>query len=523
MESPFKDILYTNIAPSDSQCQTIRGFLVAPREEISALTDEIVSTQALLEALTQRRAALEELVSAHLALVSPIRRLPADVIQEIFVACLPSGQNSVMSEQDAPLLLCHICRAWRSLAFCMPRLWAALHVAVPSKDDMPAMNEAVNGWLSRSGILPLSISVGAPRRFEYDVSTLLQTLISFSPRWKHIRFMFPIYDSFSPLASLSPADVPILKTLALKGFHWNASTPDPGTLSNHLGFIGTASLRSVSIPAGAPDSTLIPFRWEHLRQLSFRGGAAFIAADVALTILQKCPLLEMLSFSLRAGNVSPAPATLCHMEYLRDLYVFERVPQTSDFFAHIIAPNLAHLEYASLGSDLPFTPMLSSSRFLDGLCLKGSRVPVTSLLDTLALIPTIRRLLLRNEPVILPARTQDPLFISLLNRGTPEAAGILCPNLERIELVNFHAMSDKTLLEFVQARPRLSNVRVRFHRVREIDIIPPLQPVIDEGLEVSLHYQDRARRLRMRVYSPSEALERHDADWMPSPPSDFWS
>ncbi|KAJ7724954.1 hypothetical protein DFH07DRAFT_854492 [Mycena maculata] len=519
MESPFKDILYTNIAPSDSQCQTIRELLVGPHQEIANLTDEIVATQALLEALAQRRAALEEFVSAHLALVSPIRRLPADVMQEIFVACLPSGQNSVMSEQDAPLLLCHICNAWRSLALSTPRLWASLHIVLPSMDEMPSINETVNGWLSRSGILPLSISVAAPRRFEYDLSTLLQTLIGFSPRWNHIRFNLPTYNSFSPLASLSPADVPILQTLVLKGFNWTYDSP--GTPNNHLGFMGTSSLRSLQIPNGRLTSTLLS-HWEHLRRLSFRNSTAVVSADEALTILRKCPLLEMLSLHLTGGNVPPV--TPCHMEYLRDLNVVERSTMpTSNIFQHIIAPNLAHLEYRSsmAGSDLPFTAMLSSSRSLEGLSLK-SRVPTTSLLHTLALIPNLRRLLL-NEPV-LPSGEYDPLFMSLLNRPAPEAGGVLCPKLECIHLILSH-VADQALLEFIQARadssfgtaPRLSRVRVSFQREQEIDIIPPLRRLIDEGLEVSLRYLE----LRGRQYSPSDALERHDQDWFPSP--DFWS
>ncbi|KAJ7724950.1 hypothetical protein DFH07DRAFT_261913 [Mycena maculata] len=524
MQSPFKNILYTNTAPSDSQCQTIRDFLVAPREEIAALTDEIVTTQALLDALTQRRAAVEEFVSAHLALVSPIRRLPADVMQEIFAACLPSDRNSVIDEQDAPLLLCHTCRSWRILALSTPRLWASLHIVLPLEDDLPSMNEAVNGWVSRSGILPLSISIAAPGygSSSYHPSTLFHTLMALSPRWRHISFNLPFYDSFGPLASISPADVPVLQTLVLKGFNWASSTFYSGTPSIHLGFIGTASLRSVSIPAGAPDSTLTPFRWEHLRRLCFQPSNASVSADKALTILHKCPLLEMLSLHLTGRDSPPAPATLCHMEYLRDLHVFEGVAQTSNIFQHIVAPNLAHLEYSGRGPDLPFTAMLPSSRSLEGLSLTA-RVQTNSLLHTLALIPNLRRLLIQLEPV----GEFDSLFISLLNRPIPEAGGILCPNLECIHLNLFHVMSDQALLDFIRTRadsslgtaPRLSRVRVVFQREQEIDIIPPLQRFIDEGLEVSLQYR-KPQRVR-RPYSPSDALERHDQDWFLSP--DFWS
>ncbi|KAJ7646476.1 hypothetical protein FB45DRAFT_712843, partial [Roridomyces roridus] len=50
-------------------------------------------------------------VDSHTALVSYPRRLPVDIVREIFVACLPAHRNAVMSAQEAPLLLSRICSA----------------------------------------------------------------------------------------------------------------------------------------------------------------------------------------------------------------------------------------------------------------------------------------------------------------------------------------------------------------------------------------------------------------------------
>ncbi|KAJ7724953.1 hypothetical protein DFH07DRAFT_262018 [Mycena maculata] len=52
------------------------------------------NTSAWLDELTRKRAVLTEFVDAHLELVSPARRLPLDIVHGIFLACLPSGQNS---------------------------------------------------------------------------------------------------------------------------------------------------------------------------------------------------------------------------------------------------------------------------------------------------------------------------------------------------------------------------------------------------------------------------------------------
>ncbi|KAJ6561860.1 hypothetical protein B0H19DRAFT_894253, partial [Mycena capillaripes] len=127
MDSPFKEILHTNTIPSDTDCQRIRELLVGPQKEVAELTAKIECLQDLISQLSKKRDQLNDFITPHLALISPTRRLPADVVAEVFAACLPADRNAIMSSAEAPLLLCHVCRAWRTLALSTPRLWASLH------------------------------------------------------------------------------------------------------------------------------------------------------------------------------------------------------------------------------------------------------------------------------------------------------------------------------------------------------------------------------------------------------------
>ncbi|KAJ7512688.1 hypothetical protein B0H11DRAFT_2267764 [Mycena galericulata] len=514
--SPFRNVLYTNSVPSDAECESIRTLLVGPRQEIAHLTDKIVATQAMLDDLMRKHAALNEFVTAHLALLSPIRRLPLDIMQEIFVACLPAAQNSMMAEADAPLLLCHVSRAWRKLALTTPRLWASLHICIPSDSRISLMNDAVTEWLEWRGPPPTP-----------DIKTLINTLAGFSLRWEHMHFILPWYNNLDPLASLSPADVPILRTVTVRGFLRDDDPADSVADWNNLSFVGGPSVDSVCIAPGS-NMLLIPLRWERLRRLSIRSVVPIFAGQ-ALVVLKQCPLLETCSLVLRAAHISGHVPPPCRMEHLRHLYVQDHPSGAVDFFENLVAPNLTCLEYVASGdggADFPFISMLSSSRSLERLNLLVSIVLTKTLLDTLSLVPTIRQLLLSQEPRSpadrwsnKPFGDRDPHFVSLLNSAN--AGGPLCPNLESIELWQFEAMSDQTLLDFIEERSRpalgcttrLLSVRAIIPRERQADITPPLQPLIQDGLTLSLDYEPRP--LVKTYHSPSTNLQLRDADWAP--------
>ncbi|KAJ6514307.1 hypothetical protein C8R47DRAFT_940316, partial [Mycena vitilis] len=118
--SPFQPQLHTNYVPSDDEIEQVRAHLMPYEAERTRL-------DSLIEVLTVQRNRLHDYIEPHAALISYPRRLPQDVVEEIFLACLPTHHNAVMSVTEAPLLLGRICSAWRSIALVAPRLWSSLH------------------------------------------------------------------------------------------------------------------------------------------------------------------------------------------------------------------------------------------------------------------------------------------------------------------------------------------------------------------------------------------------------------
>ncbi|KAJ7699006.1 hypothetical protein B0H17DRAFT_863976, partial [Mycena rosella] len=123
MSSPFALKLGTNHCPEDEEIAQIRALLTEPAIRLKSLDDEISKLQVVLDRMKEERSRLGTYVEGHRALISLARRLPLDIIQEIFLACIPTHRNCVMSATEAPVLLGRICSSWRSISLSTPRLW----------------------------------------------------------------------------------------------------------------------------------------------------------------------------------------------------------------------------------------------------------------------------------------------------------------------------------------------------------------------------------------------------------------
>ncbi|KAJ6538789.1 hypothetical protein DFH09DRAFT_1176245 [Mycena vulgaris] len=83
--SSFAPNLGTIYCPEDGEIAQIRTLLVEPTLRLERLGGEIADMQKAIDKLKEERDALIAYVEAHKALISPVRRLPLDVIQEIFL------------------------------------------------------------------------------------------------------------------------------------------------------------------------------------------------------------------------------------------------------------------------------------------------------------------------------------------------------------------------------------------------------------------------------------------------------
>ncbi|KAJ7615855.1 hypothetical protein FB45DRAFT_801477 [Roridomyces roridus] len=542
-ESPFQKSLFTNDVLSDAECGHVRHFMSGPQAEAASLTQEIIRLQSQLDELSAKRDSLHQFIDAHLALVSPVRRLPEDLVREIFVACLHPKENATLRASDAPMLLCHITRYWRNVALSTPPLWTSLHIFNPSPRNESMMvqriNDAADAWLSRSGSLPLSISLvqGIPLFSPTDndlidshrsaCTRLLETLVKFAPRWGSVRLSIAGTFDLTPLTRVAADDVQMLRSAAID--RWDA-----GMLFLGARGLTALSLRTEELPAAAS------IHWESLSHLTLamsnHGHDETPGTHDVLPILRQCPHLETLNVDFDFGmdsQQSLEPQLPCDLPHLRRLSV---LGSGWNLLRNINTPELRYLSgvldrVLELETPSPLVRLISRSNHLEYLCLDMSAFSAESLMDVLRAVPTLRDLTLRGEPRMTNFQPghppqRDGSVLPLLTPTSPShpISTFICPRLERLKLLNYHALRDDDLLSFVLARTspdnshiaRLSELIVQFNRWYEVDILPSLVQQIAGGLEISLSYVPKPN---FDIFSVADA---NDTSYVWDPSARAW-
>jgi hypothetical protein len=532
--SPFASRLDSNYVATDSESLEIKTLLEHPTARLEEL-----STQ--LQELRDEQSALLLFISKHRALISPIHNLPIDILQEIFIACLPTAHNSVMSSSEPPILLTQVCSSWRIVAHATPQLWKSIHVAIPRNKDYPYTmleqhrSEGVQEWLTRSAAYPLEISVGVNGHWEtsdiddpYD--KIIDALIRFSERWREVWFLAP-YKALEPIASLPPSKVPLLETLSL-----NCPPPGLGHIvfpqldpqSIYGGILEAPNLRDLSLLGWwlihlGVDATRLPINWGQLTNIVLEGtrcwGACFLSVSGTYKLLSLCPnlitcQLEIGHHSLNVpegGEDLLFETTLISLPFLTRFSINE-ITSVSRLFTLLHLPSLNVIEFYSA---IYPTQQPSTGTSLLSL-LTGFRNTIKLITDVeyftredfikcLKLCPLLKSLSIRRpfaigiSPNSISCRIDDA-FIKLFFESSNDEGGCLCPHLEDFSISTETAFSETTLLQFVREKnggtttntgfAKLKRLYVTFNRrpLSDINLNQELEPYRQAGLVASIMY-----------------------------------
>ncbi|KAG6908982.1 hypothetical protein DXG01_002471 [Tephrocybe rancida] len=73
------------------------------------------------------------------AAIAPLKRLPEELLREVFLDLIPGGESKTITMppdvSEIPWMLGHVCSSWRRVSRSMPELWAPIAVAIGDFDS----------------------------------------------------------------------------------------------------------------------------------------------------------------------------------------------------------------------------------------------------------------------------------------------------------------------------------------------------------------------------------------------------
>ncbi|KAJ7340765.1 hypothetical protein DFH08DRAFT_811953 [Mycena albidolilacea] len=326
------------------------GFLT----EAAELSIEIESLQALVNQLAKKRDRLHgDFIDPHLTLISPARRLPTMWWRKY----LQHPFHLTETRSSARQMLHSYFHTCASRGLSTPGLWASLHIVLPEERKSQQIREAVDIWLSGSGVLPLSIFLVSavadpdPRIFE--------TLI------------------FTPRAG-SDFESNFLRAIPPHRYH---------SSRRHMG------------------NSQAPLPWGLLRHLYLGIGAELTPAE-GPDLLRRCPNLEICALYfppiLRHPDFPQPPLMGCCMEHLQQFSVVDdRVHTPTDphkvihFFNDLDLPHLPLKYVAKAVNEFPLASLLTSvAAHLRSLSLRAPQIPGRAIFDVLHRVPSLAELVI---------------------------------------------------------------------------------------------------------------------------------
>ena len=174
------------------------------------LDDDIAHVQAVLDELLRKRKPLCKFINEQNTILAPIRRLPAEILIEIFMLCMDCDRSS-FSPERSPLLVGQVCRGWRQVALSTQKLWSSITVTSYRPSSAKAKL-----WISRAGSTPLTIRLasGAPEFCNVEkMHPAIVVLVQHCDRWRHLDLR--IHDLGVPCLSSIKHRLPWLESLQI--------------------------------------------------------------------------------------------------------------------------------------------------------------------------------------------------------------------------------------------------------------------------------------------------------------------
>ncbi|KAK1233886.1 hypothetical protein PQX77_002939 [Marasmius sp. AFHP31] len=355
--------------------QKLRDF----EDGIAQLDAELNKRRAATALLERNRDWLRQSADGFSCLMAPVRRIPPEALQLIFIFCCEKGSTFRARKRpriSTPLVLSAVCSSWRDMAISMPSLWADLTYVLDDEgpeveDEHQHFNRVTKLYLQRAdkSFLHLSFKQRNPASRSIRLDLVLKALCLRPLQWASLRF-HRVPNSFFrlPVFQGVQGNIPFLHSLRITE---RSSGSDGPVCLDFLKIV--PGLRSLDIGLChdySVNALVVLFPWCQLTHvaLTLQGGAT-----PPSKIVSWCPNLKGLKLCVQSLTSDKTWPIESHAKSLT-IDVCSGSAVFHHFFGTVTLSRLASLDIAGYGDTL--TPEEEACFF--GFIIRSS-CPVTTL------------------------------------------------------------------------------------------------------------------------------------------------
>ncbi|KAJ7235666.1 hypothetical protein C8J57DRAFT_1479432 [Mycena rebaudengoi] len=467
MDPNLTRLLTSNQAPTSSERLQIQFRIRSSDVTLAEMDEQIRKLKLQRESTSTLRAAMQ-------AVLSPVRRLPPEILAEIFLLCrnnsLGMGRYSVVDPRQAPLVLGQICSHWRAVSQNTSRLWDRIHV----RGAMLAMRDA-------SGRLGTCATRARNHPLDLAIHTLSYSVAS--GRFQPLDLVLPLRHKLQSIRltlnwnecqnSGLPVDntFPILTSLFIniRGSSQLAQ-PDLIRLVSSFGTLPTLQSLTLHAQYTSCDLLLSMVPWSQLTSLDLRVELKVVTAQQI--VLQAQRLQTLVITDIKPSTDVPRILPIRVLPGMRYIKLSTKyLETTATFFQPFSFPNLKwfSLDAPDESQDVLLDIHDQSGFQLEELVLVNLKVRADGLSTFLRLLPRLIRLSLTHCRCL-----NSPFFTLFTYNPLSATPAISLPLLQIVRLEENSELLDgdvvagmvESLCSPVEDRP----ARHPFPRVTRIEL-----------------------------------------------------
>ncbi|KAJ6535322.1 hypothetical protein DFH09DRAFT_1324939 [Mycena vulgaris] len=218
----------SNCLPPETS--SFHAIIAEAPSELSRYDSEIERLEGAIARVRSEQASLESYTDGCRSLFSPARRLPTELLADIFDMCAPPDTHE-LSDTTTPeeevdrvakiylLQLARVCSRWHRIVMDTPMLWSMIAADTELWDrtttSPTTLLRLLAASLERGAHFPLSmeIYVNSRRHHSGHEQTLLELLSQHARRWKNVYFY--IHPQYFTFLAGAKGNLPLLDQLCL--------------------------------------------------------------------------------------------------------------------------------------------------------------------------------------------------------------------------------------------------------------------------------------------------------------------